>query len=149
MTQILNLSGITNSLTTNTSTVYQFRNISDSMPKSLALIAKFTGASGGTSVDAWVQTTLDGGGSWFDIANFHFTTNTTNSIGNLSSLTPVTTLYTPTDSAMSANTVKDGLIGRQIRVKYTSAGTYNTNSGAALTIDADGNNRLTPIVQSN
>ena len=46
----------------------------DFAPESLVIQANFTYGSGGTSADAWVQTSLDGGTTWTDIANFHFTT---------------------------------------------------------------------------
>ena len=49
---------------------------------------------------------------------------------NLSSATPATTQYTPTDGSLAANTCKDGLLGNMYRAKYTTTGTY-----AAMRID--------------
>lgn len=99
------------------------------------------GSSGGTTVDAYVQTSLDGGTTWIDIAEFQATTASLSKVVNLVSATPVTTLYTPTEAALTANTVKDGVIGDMVRVKYKSAGTYVgattlqvlASSGAGLT----------------
>lgn len=98
---------------------------------SVTLQGKFVYGSGGTSADAWVQTSLDGV-TWVDVANFHFTTASAIFVFNLSSLTPVTTQYTPTDGTLAANTSKDGVIGPWWRVKYTTVGTY-----AATTMNVD------------
>lgn len=105
-------------------------------PRNLTVQATFTYGSGGTSADAWLQTSLDGGLTWTDIANFHFTTASARKVVNLSGATPVTSQVTPTDGAMAANTVQDGLIGPDLRVKYASAGTYG--AGTALRVDIAG-----------
>ena len=104
--------------------------------RDLILQANFLYGAGGTSVDAWVQSTLDGGTTWYDIANFHFTTAAAVKLANLSSGTPVTTLVTPGSGALSANSVLDGLIGDQLRVLYTSVGTYT--GATALSVFASG-----------
>lgn len=109
----------------------------DGAPRNVEIQGNFTYGSGGTSADAWVQTTIDGGVTWIDIANFHFTTASARFSYNLSSLTPVTTEYTPTDGTLSANTAKDGIIGQGMRVKYTTVGTY---AGSSLTVTADSQN---------
>ena len=103
-------------------------------PRSALLQATFNYGSGGTTVDAWVQTSVDGGATWIDVANFHFTTASARYLFNLSSLTPVTTEATPTDGTLAANTSKDGFLGPLWRVKTTSTGTYA--GGTTLQIDA-------------
>jgi hypothetical protein len=103
-------------------------------PLSAEIAANFTYGSGGTSADAWVQTSLDGGQTWIDIANFHFTTSSLRASYNLSALTPVTTQYTATDGTLGTNTAKDGIIGQAIRVKYTTVGTY---AGTTLVVTID------------
>ena len=117
-------------------TVEQLRN--------LVVQATFTYGSGGTTVDAYVQTSLDGGATAIDIANFHFTTASLRKAFNLSALTPVTTQATPTDGSLSANTAVDGLLGPLFRVKYQSSGTYA--GGTTVRVDVSGP-RLTPQVQ--
>ena len=77
---------------------------------------------------------LQGQPEQVDVAAFGFTTSTAKKVVNLSALTPVTTLYTPTDGALTPNTVKDGVIGPLWRVKYTTAGTYA--GGTRLRVDA-------------
>lgn len=111
-------------------------------PENLALYANFTYGSGGTTVDGWVQTSHDGGSTWMDIANFHFTTSSTKAIYNLSALTVVATTATITDGSLASNTTKDGILGTLYRVKYTTVGTY---AGATtLAIHATpGGSRLT------
>lgn len=105
-------------------------------PRALAIQANFAYGSGGTSVDAFVQTSLDSGKTWTDIAEFHFTTSSARKAVNLSSQTPVTAQVALTDGAMTANTAQDGLLGPQFRVKYTSTGTYAATS---LAIDIQAN----------
>jgi len=68
-----------------------------------------TYGSGGTIIDVWVQTSI-GGTSWTDIANFHWTTSGHRQLFNLSSATPITAQYTPTDGTLTANTCKDGVL---------------------------------------
>ena len=104
-------------------------------PRALLGIGAFNWGSGGTSLDAWLQTSLDGGSTYFDIANIHVLAASLKQVFNLSSLTPVTALYTPTDATLAANTVKDGLLGRLFRVKTTSVGVYATTT---FTLDIQG-----------
>jgi hypothetical protein len=53
--------------------------------ESLLLEAEFNAGNGdGLTVDAWVQSSADGGATWFDIANFHFTTASAKKLFHLS-----------------------------------------------------------------
>lgn len=108
-------------------------------PRSLVAQATFTYGSGGTSVDAYLQTTIDGGASWIDIAQFHFLLVSARFVFNLSSLTAVTTQYTPTDGTLAANTAKDGILGPQFQVKLASVGTYAGST--SLRIDVSTSDR--------
>ncbi len=100
----------------------------------LLLQGAFNYSTGGTSADAWVQTSIDGGATWTDVANFHFSRSSARFLYNLSSTTPVTTEYTPTDGTLAPNTSKDGLIGPMWRVKYMIVGNYA--DGTTLRVDA-------------
>ena len=103
--------------------------------KNLALCAQLTYGSGGTSIDAYVQTSFDGV-TWFDIANFHFTTSALNKAFNLSQGTVNATQITPTASGtLAANTAVDGFIGGKVRVLLKTVGTY---VGTTLALYADG-----------
>lgn len=94
-------------------------------PYNALISAEFSYGSGGTTCDAYVQTTIDDGLSFFDVANFHFTTSAGKGAFNLSSLTPVTTQLTVfNNGALTSNTAVDGIIGSQWRVILTTTGTY-------------------------
>lgn len=125
---MLPVTTITTAVTAALSGTSTIRNV-----RSLALQATFTYGSGGTSAKAWVQTSLDGGTTWFDIASFAFTTSSATRIYNLDTAA-VTTIYTPTDATITDNTAKSGILGDKFRVKYTTTGTYA--GGTTLRIDA-------------
>jgi hypothetical protein len=107
-------------------------------PDSIIIQGNLTYGSGGTTIDVWVQTSIDGGTSWTDIANFHWTTASTRVMYTLSSATPVTTQYTPTDGTSAANTAKDGVLGNLYRAKYTTTGTYAANTNVRIDLMTDG-----------
>lgn len=94
------------------------------LPRLCALQARFAYGSGGTSATYWVQTSLDGGTTWIDVACFAFLLAAATKAANLSAATPVTTVYAPTDGTLGNDTVKDGLLGDRFRVKRTTVGTY-------------------------
>jgi hypothetical protein len=106
-------------------------------PRNVCVQANFTYDSGGTTVDAWVQTSLDNGATWTDIAQFHFTTAAGRFVYNLNSQTPVTAEYTPTDGTLAANTSKDGVLGNQLRVKYQTTGIYGGASLLSIDMQSD------------
>jgi hypothetical protein len=85
-----------------------------------------------------VQTSVDGVASFTDIANFHSTTGSLKKVVNLSTLTPVTSGYTPADGSLTANTAVDGLLGTQFRVKYATARTYAGGTSLAVDVVASG-----------
>src|SRR5215472_452304 len=98
------------------------------VPNNALIQGKLAYGSGGTTIDAWVQTSIDGGVTWCDVCNFHFTTASARFLFNLTSATVITTQATPTDGALAANTATSGLIGPRWRVKWTSTGTYAGNT---------------------
>lgn len=109
--------------------------------RSLALQAVLAYGSGGTQIDAYVQTSLDGGLTWADIRNFEWLTVGSLLVANHSSLTPILNAFTPDDGALAANSGIDGLMGDLYRVKVVSSGTYAGNT--ALSVFASGS-RLRP-----
>lgn len=106
-----------------------------SPPSHVAVQASFVYGSGGTSITSWLQTSLDAGVSWIDVAAFGFTTSTAKAAANLSALTPVA-IFTPTDGTLASGSVRDGIVGGLWRVKTTSTGTYA--GGTSLRIDIAG-----------
>jgi len=92
----------------------------------LALAAQLRLAYGssGTSVKAYLQTTLDEGTTAIDIACVVFGTASEVAALNFSALTPKTTQVTPTDGTLTDDTAIDGILGTKFRVKIVSVGTY-------------------------
>lgn len=89
---------------------------------------KLAYGSGGTNLKVYVQTSLDQGATWVDVACAVFTTASATKVINLSGLTPKTTAATPSDGAMTDDTALDGVLGDRFRVKITSTGTYATST---------------------
>lgn len=113
----------------------------EGVPTAIIAQANFVYGSGGTTVDAWLQTSLDDAASWCDVANFHFTTASARVLYAISALTVISGVFTPTDGAMAANTSVGGLVGPLWRVKYTIVGVYANSS---LRIDLAGIGRFAP-----
>jgi hypothetical protein len=67
-----------------------------------------------------VQTSLDGGATWVDIAEFSFGTASESYIVNLSAETPHTTYVTPTDGAMGGQHRDQWNFGAAISVLFAS-----------------------------
>lgn len=96
---------------------------------SLSLECLFTYGSGGTSCIVTVQTTLDQGATWIDLARFDFSTATAKKIVNLSGETPVGVTSV---AALSSEGVLDGVLGPRLRAVVTSTGTYAGSTSAAV-----------------
>lgn len=103
-------------------------------PIALSIQVRFTYvASAATSVTARIQTTLDGGTTWVDIAAVGFTTASALKGVNVSGLVSVTTPASLLDGSLTSNTVQEGFLGDEYRVKIDSVGTYG--SGTQLAVD--------------
>lgn len=90
----------------------------------VSLQARLAYGSGGTKITVYIQTSLDQGTTWIDIACITFTTAGATKVVNLSGLTPKTTEITPTDGALADDTALDGVLGDRLRAKVVSTGTY-------------------------
>jgi hypothetical protein len=89
----------------------------------------FTYGSGGTSADAYIQTSLDGGTTWIDLAECNLLLASARKGYNVSGLTGGTAALAFTDGALTANTaLAQGVMGNRWRVKIVSAGTYTGNT---------------------
>jgi hypothetical protein len=80
------------------------------------------GSSGGTSIKAIVETSMDQGASWCEVWRAAFTTVSEQNVVNLSGLTAVGTAYTPT--ALADDATKDGILGPRWRMGILTVGTY-------------------------
>lgn len=87
----------------------------------VTLAATLAYGSGGTTITAVCQTSLDGGTTWFDVARFDFTTASATKIVNLSGLlSKAVTSY----ATLGSDSVFDGVLGDRLRAVITSTGTY-------------------------
>lgn len=93
----------------------------------LLVQARLAYGSGGTTVKAYLQTTIDQGATWVDIACFAFTTASASRLINLVR-TPVTSPVTPGDGVLADNTTVDGILGERLRLKVVVAGTYGAST---------------------
>lgn len=137
MTVLLN----TTITTAVTGAVTQMVSPVDGEINNVVLQANFTYGSGGTSADFYVQTSVDGGLTWTDVAEFNFLLASGRRLYNLSTAA-VGTQYTPTDGTLTANTSKDGLLGPIWRVKYTTVGTYAGNTTIRVDAIFNGSQRV-------
>lgn len=89
--------------------------------QAVTLVATLAYGSGGTTVIAVVQTSLDGGTTWFDVARFDFAQASLSKAANLNGLlSKGVTSY----AVLSAEGVFDGVLGSRLRCVITSTGTY-------------------------
>lgn len=102
----------------------------------LALESKFVRAAGGTSTKVFLQTSLDGGTTWVDIAQHAFLTTTANKVSAVKTNIAVTGGTTPTDGTLGDDALLDGILGDRIRVKYIVAGTYTGASTLTVVVVA-------------
>jgi hypothetical protein len=136
--ELLNVT-VTAAIATTTTATYQLRAPAGRVfPINMGVQCTVLYGSGGLTIDAYLQTSLDGGSTWQDVVNCHATTAALHTIWNLSSLTVNTTAVTASDGALTANTVKDGIFGNQWRVKYNSTGTYAGNTQIHIDIITNG-----------
>ena len=87
-----------------------------------AIHARFVYGSGGTDAVLQIETSLDQGQSWVEVARLRFTTASAVKIVNLSALTPRATPYSP--AALSNDAAADGVLGPFWRATLTTTGTY-------------------------
>lgn len=94
-------------------------------PTSIALLAVFTYGSSGTTAKAYVQTSIDNGTTWFDIASFAFTTASLTKLSSIAAnIAPATQAATPTSGTLADNTINNGVLGNLYRVQMLTTGTY-------------------------
>jgi len=100
--------------------------------ESATFTASFTYGSGGTSVAAVVQGTLDGV-QWFDIARFDFTT--ASAAKKATVVRGAAAVATIASLILAVEGVNAGSLAGKLRAKITSVGTYAGNT--AISIRAD------------
>jgi hypothetical protein len=88
----------------------------------VTLSARLAYGSGGTSCYALIETSLDQGVTWVQIARFDFTTSGIQKVLTVSGLTP--RLAAASAGSLSADTALDGTLGDRLRATVVSTGTY-------------------------
>lgn len=102
---------------------------------SFTVQVKFGYGSGGGSGSYYLQTSLDQGNTWIDIAANNFTTASLTDLWNFradASIGPVN----PSDGSMTAGTKQDGVLGDRLRLKIITASTAYVNTTVAVRICA-------------
>ena len=91
--------------------------------KDLLVEAAFDYGSDGTTLKVWVQTRVKGG-TWRDIMTFAFTTSDATKLSKVSIAIALAAARATSDAALADDTILDGFLGDEVRVKYTSTGIY-------------------------
>jgi len=105
----------------------------------VALHANFDYGSGGTNVTAYVQTSLDLGTTWMDIACFVVTTADARRVFTVGPQVGAgTAMVTPNTLALAASTQVPGVLGDRLRVQVVSTGTYGGATTLAIHAAAKG-----------
>lgn len=97
--------------------------------ESVSLQAKFTYGSAGTTCIAYVQTSLDQGQTWIDIARFDFATASATKVANISA---AGASAPGAVAALGAEGKLDGILGDRLRCKVTTTGTYAGSTTVAV-----------------
>ncbi len=107
-----------------TTAATQVGEVVDDLSGALAvtLSARLAYGSGGTSCYALIETSLDQGVTWVQIARFDFTTSGIQKVLTVSGLTP--RLAAASAGSLSADTALDGTLGDRLRATVVSTGTY-------------------------
>jgi hypothetical protein len=102
----------------------QVGDVVDDLSGALAvtLSARLAYGSGGTSCYAVVETSLDQGVTWVQIARFDFSTSGLQKVMTVSGLTP--RIAAATAGSLAADTALDGTLGDRLRATVVSTGTY-------------------------
>lgn len=93
------------------------------------LFCEFNYGSGGATCIVVVQTSLNQGADWIDVARFDFATASAQKTANLSALSAAAVAAV---AALSAEGKTDGILGDRLRAKVTSTGTYAGNTSVSV-----------------
>jgi hypothetical protein len=91
--------------------------------------AKFVYGSGGTTCLVTIQTSLNQGTDWIDVARLDFATANARKTVNLSAAAAAAVAAV---AALSAEGKVDGVLGDRLRAKVTSTGVYAGNTSISV-----------------
>lgn len=97
--------------------------------KSVSLWVEFDYGSGGATCIVVVQTSLNQGDDWIDIARFDFATADSKKHANISADPAAAPAAM---AALGAEGKLDGILGDRLRAKITSTGTYAGNTSVSV-----------------
>lgn len=98
----------------------------------IACQLRFFYGSGGTQANVFVQTSLDQGQTWLDLANVQFGTANGTELINVSAANGSSGPLAPTNLSLTANTVLNGPIGDRLQAVVVSTGTYGSSTLASV-----------------
>jgi hypothetical protein len=87
----------------------------------LQLACSAVPAGGAPTLDVYLQTSVDNGTTWQDIAHTQFTGAATRFFQISGQVTGSTAPVAASDGALSGETVRQGPFGTSLRIKYTAA----------------------------
>lgn len=96
--------------------------------------ANFNWGAGGTSLKVMIETTLDQGVTWLEVARFAFATASAEKVFNLIGAKEALAAVTP--GAQSDDVAVSGIFGDRWRAKILAVGTYTGNTSLSLRINA-------------
>lgn len=133
------INGATSSTVVTTSSNSQQQTVAyiDNLDGMLAAAVQlnFTAGAAGGTIKATIETSLDQGDSWVEIARLAFATANAERVLNFSALTPRTAPYTP--AALSDDSAIDGILGSRMRFSILKAGSaYTGNASLAVRMTA-------------
>lgn len=94
--------------------------------RSLAVQGKWTSTSAPTSVDAFLQCSLDSGANWIDVAQWMWSGVESGARAYNLVVSAVTSGFTPASGGLADNTSFNGILGERVRVLYTTVGDLTT-----------------------
>ena len=105
--------------------------------KGLLAECVFVDGGGGTTITAYIQTSIDAIGgttvghqpqTWMDIMAFRFTTTAGRKLLHVREETAIVADVVPVDGALTVDTAVSGIIGSHVRAKIVTTGTYTGTS---------------------
>ncbi len=94
----------------------------------------FLYGAGGTTCKVFLQTSLDNGATWKDIANHAFLLAAAKKFSAVNGITALAPALGVSDGALADDTILSGLIGDSFRVKVITTGTYTGATSIAVSV---------------
>jgi hypothetical protein len=88
-----------------------------------SLQVRLSGGAGGSNITVYVQTSIDQGQSWFDVAAFTYTNTPGVQAANVSGLDKASPAA-PSSQGLATGTIFDGPLGDRLQAVVVSTGTY-------------------------